>query len=75
MAIYYMQAECKPAVLPVLQKLNREKFNAKTDIRTLRLNDDPPEWTSENTQTLGELFMGFLEFYANLKFKNIFYFH
>ena len=67
MAIYYLQAECNPPVLPVLQKLSPNKFNAKTDIRSLRLNDDLTLWVSTNTQSLGELFMGFLEFFSNFK--------
>lgn len=69
MAIYYMQAVCKPPVLPVLQKLNPEKYNIKTDIRTLRLNDNENSWTSTNTQSLGELFVGFLEFYTSFNFS------
>ena len=67
MAIYYMQAVCQPPVLPVLQKLSPEKYNINTDIRTLRLNDNEHAWTSNNVQSLGELFVGFLDYYSNFR--------
>ena len=67
MTIYYLQSVCQPAVLPVLQKLDKEKFNAKTDIRSLRLNESSYSWTSKNIQTLGELFMGFIDYYSDFK--------
>lgn len=68
MAIYYMQAVCQPPVLPVLQKLSPEKYNINTDIRTLRLNDNEHAWTSNNVQSLGELFVGFLDYYSNFRY-------
>lgn len=72
MAIFYLMARCNPPVVPCLHKLEPEKFNSKTDIKKLRLNDNSILWTSENTQTLGELLMGFLEYYADFDFqKNI----
>ena len=46
----------------------KDKFDIKIDIRPLRLNDDACTWTSSNTQTLGELFVGFLEFYSNFEY-------
>lgn len=72
LAIFYLQAKCDPPVLPVLQKLEPDKFNTKTDIRTLRLNDDrylTSEFTSSNNQSLGELFNGFLDYYASFNFN------
>lgn len=70
MTIYYLQSVCQPAVLPVLQKLDKEKFNAKTDIRSLRLNESSYSWTSKNIQTLGELFMGFIDYYSDFNFED-----
>jgi hypothetical protein len=56
--------------LKILNKIYsfKDKFDIKIDIRTLRLNDDVCTWTSSNTQTLGELFVGFLEFYSNFEY-------
>lgn len=68
MAIYYLQT-CVPAVLPVLQQLRPDKFDLKTDIRTLRLNDECYAWNSSNNQTLGDLFVGFLELYSAFEFE------
>jgi len=40
------------------------KFNIDIDVRTLRLSEQLPAYTSANQQSLGELFCGFLEYYA-----------
>jgi hypothetical protein len=45
----------------------KDKYDLKTDIRTLRLNDDCYAWNSSNNQTLGDLFVGFLEFYSEFE--------
>ena len=67
MTIFYLQTKCNPPLLPVLQKLHPDKFNTRTDIRTLRLNESSFNWVSANKQSLGDLLIGFLEYYSNFK--------
>lgn len=69
MTIYYLQSVCRPPVLPVLQKLFPDKFDVDINVSELKLNEDLPTFTSQNTQTLGELFAGFLAYYAKFKFE------
>jgi len=40
------------------------KFNVDIDVRTLRLSEKLPAYTSANQQSLGELFSGFLEYFS-----------
>ena len=40
------------------------KFNVGIDVRTLRLSEKLPAYTSANKQSIGELFSGFLQYYA-----------
>ena len=45
----------------------KERFNSNTDFRRLR-EDNLPAWSSLNTESLAELFAGFLNYYAKFKF-------
>lgn len=65
MVIQYLQCGCEPAVLPSLQKMQPDRFCSEGDVRLLRLGEAPPPWRSANTQSLGALFVGFLDFFAN----------
>ncbi|XP_048732713.1 poly(A) RNA polymerase gld-2 homolog A-like [Ostrea edulis] len=67
MLIHYLQYACSPPVLPSLQDLYPERFNAALDIRELKF-DDSVSYKSDNGQSVGELFLGFLCYYSN-KFK------
>jgi poly(A) RNA polymerase GLD2 len=67
MAIFYMQKACSPPILPCLQKLYPGKFSTKTNITTLRLNEPLEPWTSQNKQSLGEVFNGFLDYYSTFE--------
>ncbi|RMZ95341.1 poly(A) RNA polymerase GLD2-like, partial [Brachionus plicatilis] len=69
MTIYYLQSICKPPVLPVLQKLFPDKFDVDISVSELKLNEDLPTFTSQNSQSLGDLFAGFLNFYAAFSFE------
>lgn len=71
MAIHYLQYGTKPPVLPSLQKYYPEVFSIKNDISSLRLDEELPHYKSENEESLGDLFLGFLEYYAtNFDFKH-----
>ncbi|KAH9377765.1 hypothetical protein HPB48_012180 [Haemaphysalis longicornis] len=79
MIVQYLQYGCKPPVLPCLQKMQpvsvrpfpawaigKETVSVATGTcGLLRLGEDPPQWRSENSQSLGALFAGFVDFYAN----------
>ena len=67
MVIFYLQSVCKPRVLPVLHKLMPEKFDINLKVSALKFDEDLTHWTSENVQSLGELFAGFLDYYANFE--------
>lgn len=66
--IHYLQAGCSPAVLPALQKDFPELFRSpKTTVVTEITNDLPPQvqsYKSANTQSLGELLIGFFKYYT-----------
>ncbi|KAK3789528.1 hypothetical protein RRG08_004598 [Elysia crispata] len=65
MLIHYLQAGIKPPVLPCLQQMKPEMYSPKIDVRKLSLNlQDRVTFTSQNQATLGELFLGFLNYYA-----------
>jgi len=69
MTIFYLQTIVKPAVLPVLQDLYPDKFDKDIPVNELRLNEKLPSYTSENTMSLGELFLGFLDYYSKFNFQ------
>lgn len=66
MLIHYLQVGCRPPVLPNLQQKYPDKFNPRKDIRLLTLNDQIPQMSFGNQMTLGELFIGFLDYYTNV---------
>ena len=40
-------------------------FQVDSDVKKLSLNEETPEYRSKNEQSLGELFIGFLNYYGN----------
>ncbi|CAB3387371.1 Hypothetical predicted protein [Cloeon dipterum] len=64
MVINYLQCGVEPAALPSLQMLYPEKFNAHSFIPNIDIHEELPAYESSNKQTLGELFQGFMEYYA-----------
>ncbi|XP_005110337.1 poly(A) RNA polymerase GLD2 [Aplysia californica] len=67
MLIHYLQAGVRPAVLPCLQNLQPDMFSSSRDVRKLSLSmEDVVDFSSQNAATLGELFLGFLNYYANV---------
>ncbi|XP_077988931.1 poly(A) RNA polymerase GLD2-like [Glandiceps talaboti] len=72
MVLNYLQVGCQPVVIPSLQELHPEDFSSHSEVRYLftpnSLQKDLPEhlqYTSQNTQSLGELLKGFFHYYAN----------
>jgi DNA polymerase sigma len=72
MVIHYLQVGVEKPVLPSLQNVYSKRFNSKNDIRTLNvslpLGDIPSHCTFErnNDVTLGELLIGFFNYYAHV---------
>ncbi|XGW24016.1 hypothetical protein V3C99_005879, partial [Haemonchus contortus] len=70
MVIHYLQCGTEPGVLPSLQQMFPRRFANKCDVRTLNVTlplEPPPagEWQYADKSTLGELLIGFLDYYAN----------
>lgn len=67
MVIHFLQCGVKPAVLPCLHKMHPEKFHPARDIIQIDMIEDIPSYKSENHQSLGDLFIGFLHYYSTFK--------
>ena len=70
MVIHYLQ-QCQPPILPSLQLLYQEYFDANENV--LKYVDLPQTCFNtvlmeNNRQTLGDLLKGFLEYYSNFKY-------
>ncbi|KAG7171314.1 Poly(A) RNA polymerase gld-2 A-like [Homarus americanus] len=65
MVIHYLQHGMEPPVLPCLQKTFPEKFRAATPITSIPVTEKMPTFTSNNHDSLGKLFHGFLDYFAN----------
>ncbi|VDK32143.1 unnamed protein product, partial [Gongylonema pulchrum] len=54
-------------ILPSLQVMYPKRFSATADVRSLNVSthlEPPQNWVTNETTTLGELLIGFLEYYA-----------
>ncbi|XP_073834169.1 uncharacterized protein [Musca autumnalis] len=71
MVIHFLQYAVKPAVLPCLHELFPEKFPLlrSNDFGYVDMNETIGPYESKNTQTLGELFLDFLEYYSNFDYS------
>ncbi|CAI4221456.1 unnamed protein product [Auanema sp. JU1783] len=69
MVIHYLQCGADPPVLPSLQQMYPKMFSPKCDVRTLNVTQALPaptdDWEYSDKCTLGELLIGFLDYYAN----------
>ena len=72
MVIHYLQVGLKDPVLPSLQQVYPERFNAKNDIRMLNVSlplDGIPAsctFVPNKDSTLGELLIGFFHYYSHV---------
>ncbi|VDM18864.1 unnamed protein product [Wuchereria bancrofti] len=67
MVIHYLQCGLKQPILPSLQVVYPKRFSANADVRSLNVSshlEPPAGWVTNETITLGELLIGFLEYYA-----------
>lgn len=63
MVIHYLQI-CSPPVLPCLQTMLPGVFSLDDDYRSYKLNDILVSYQSANKQSLGQLFLGFLQYFS-----------
>ncbi|KAK3595178.1 hypothetical protein CHS0354_002779 [Potamilus streckersoni] len=63
MVIHYLQAVANPPVVPCLQKMFPRLFCPSIPLKDLKMNLNV-SFASENTESLGDLFLGFLKYYA-----------
>jgi len=69
MCIHYLQCGCKPPVVISLQKYYPEYFSSDSDVNQLHYFEPwkmIPCNTSENKLSVGELFVSFFQYYANV---------
>lgn len=65
MCLFYLQSIAKPAVVPVWQELLPNRFNVSVPVSQLKRTDEPKLiWQSDNQQTIGDLFLGFLKYFS-----------
>ncbi|EEB15987.1 polyA polymerase CID, putative [Pediculus humanus corporis] len=69
MVIHYLQCGVSPPVLPCLHDVYKEKFNPLSDINQIDLHEELKPYNSQNEQSLGELLVGFLLYYANFDYS------
>lgn len=68
MVLHYLQHGCVPHVLPCLHTLYPEKFRlGQQDCLDLDLIEPIEPYQTLNTQTLGELLLGFFKYYSNFE--------
>ncbi|KAK3878022.1 hypothetical protein Pcinc_017319 [Petrolisthes cinctipes] len=65
MVIHYLQHGAEPPVLPCLQKAFPDKFRAHDHINSIPITEKMPTFTSNNRDSLGKLFHGLLDYFAN----------
>jgi len=64
MVLHYLQFGCTPSVVPSLQTLYPDRFLPTQPLQNIDLKHSIPPYSSDNKQPLGELFCGFIEYYA-----------
>ncbi|KAK0410146.1 hypothetical protein QR680_004974 [Steinernema hermaphroditum] len=67
MLLHYLQCCCDPPVLPNLQYIEEERFSGEQPLSNLTIGHSLAAWPKKGTnkQTVGELLIGFFEYYAN----------
>lgn len=67
MVIHFLQCGVNPPVLPCLHAMYPQKFQLEHDVCTIDINEELEPYYSDNKQSLGELFLLFLEYYSNFE--------
>ncbi|XP_053948280.1 poly(A) RNA polymerase gld-2 homolog B isoform X1 [Anastrepha ludens] len=71
MVIHFLQYAVSPAVLPCLHELFPDKFHLlrSNDFGHVDMGESIGPFESKNTQTIGELFLYFLEYYSCFEYS------
>ncbi|PSN42330.1 hypothetical protein C0J52_20133 [Blattella germanica] len=69
MVIHFLQCGVSPPVLPCLHGIYQGKFTPHSDIQMIDIHEELKPFHSENTQTLGELLLEFLQYYVEFDFS------
>lgn len=69
MVIHFLQCGVTPPVLPCLHEMYLGKFAPHSDIQMIDLHEDLRPFTSDNTQSLGELLHDFLRYFVEFDFN------
>lgn len=70
MVIHFLQYGVSPPILPCLHAMHPDKFVRMSDISNLDLTESVEPYKNENSMPLGELFLQFLEYYANFDYTH-----
>ncbi|GLV43903.1 GLD2 poly(A) polymerase [Carabus blaptoides fortunei] len=68
MVIHYLQCGVAPPVIPCLHGLYPGKFLPDSDIHSIDMQEQLIPFHSDNNQTLGELLLGFLRYFATFNY-------
>lgn len=68
MVIHFLQCGVIPPVIPCLHGLYPDKFNPDREIHDIDIQEELPQFISDNKQSLGELLKRFLHYYANFNY-------
>ncbi|XP_076047115.1 uncharacterized protein LOC143028620 isoform X3 [Oratosquilla oratoria] len=66
MVIHFLQCGVSPPVLPCLQQVFPERFRSHTPMLNEPIIQPLPKFVSNNKDTLGQLFVGFFDYFANI---------
>ncbi|XP_058446222.1 poly(A) RNA polymerase gld-2 homolog B-like isoform X3 [Malaya genurostris] len=76
MVIHFLQYGVSPPILPCLHAMHPDKFvvceslQRMSDFSNLDLTETVEPYKNDNSQSLGELFLQFLEYYANFDYTH-----
>ncbi|XP_055636811.1 poly(A) RNA polymerase gld-2 homolog B-like isoform X2 [Toxorhynchites rutilus septentrionalis] len=68
MVIHFLQFGVGPPILPCLHAMFPDKFARMSDISNLDMMEEMEPYKNDNNMSLGELFLQFLEYYANFDY-------
>lgn len=58
-----------PPVVPCLHGLHPNKFSPTSEIQGIDIQEEPPDFKSDNKMSLGELLIGFLQYYTYFNYN------
>ncbi|XP_053695202.1 poly(A) RNA polymerase gld-2 homolog B-like [Sabethes cyaneus] len=70
MVIHFLQYGVSPPILPCLHAMYPDKFVRMSDISSIDLTETMEPYKNENSMPIGELFLQFLEYYANFDYTH-----